>query len=61
MLKLLKDFYRTINGSVAPVKSDPAALPEAEYLKTKRQAAIAYLGDKWLGSKAKYIQSKETA
>lgn len=32
---------------------------EAEYLKAKREAAIAYLGDKWILAKANQVQKKE--
>lgn len=31
---------------------------EADYLKQKREAAIAYLGDKWLLAKSNHIQKK---
>lgn len=31
---------------------------ESDQLKEKRQAAIAYLGDKWLLAKANYVQKK---
>jgi hypothetical protein len=31
---------------------------EAEYLQQKREAAIAYLGDKWLLAKSNHVQKK---
>lgn len=58
MLKLLKQFYRDLNGS-SPVKSEQGVLPEAEYLAAKRQEAINYLGDKWLGAKTNFVKNKE--
>jgi len=32
---------------------------EAEYLKAKREEAIAYLGNKWVLSEANKVQKKE--
>ena len=32
---------------------------EAEYLQQKREAAIAYLGNKWILAKANHVQKKE--
>lgn len=61
MLKLLKSMYHSINGNIQSTLPEQGTFVETEYLKQKREDAIAYLGDKWLGSKAKYIQSKETA
>lgn len=61
MLKRIKSLYHSINGNIQPTLPEQGTLVESEYLKTKRAEAIAYLGDKWLGSKAKFIQPKETA
>lgn len=32
---------------------------EAEYLQAKREAAIAWLGDRWILSKANQVQRKD--
>lgn len=61
MLKRIKSLYNSINGNIQSTLPQQGVLVEADYLKEKRAEAIAYLGDKWLGAKSKFIQPKETA